>query len=204
MADIIVKPKVLASQNPDTYNNLIMAQAQNATNVTTNINGNAISDIFETNGTIVKNATNAASATNGIFTQTFSSYSDFYSWYDSQEPSLIIAHFQFAPNITITNSVQVSISDNTTQVSRPSTNYLLEEISIVNDLGVSTISYATGQQQMTRVKSSGPVSFTHNGIYPSINFNTATNDSSLTVSTIYLSPIIESTDSMSITVSYFS
>lgn len=36
----------------------------NATNVTTNINGNAISDIFESNGTTVKNATNATNATN--------------------------------------------------------------------------------------------------------------------------------------------
>lgn len=38
--------------------------AANATNVTTNINGNAISDIFESNGTTVKNATNSANATN--------------------------------------------------------------------------------------------------------------------------------------------
>lgn len=36
----------------------------NANNVTTNINGNAISDIFESNGTTVKNATNSANATN--------------------------------------------------------------------------------------------------------------------------------------------
>ena len=36
--------------------------ATNATNVTTNINGHAISDIFETNGTTVKEATHAASA----------------------------------------------------------------------------------------------------------------------------------------------
>lgn len=64
MADIIVQPKVLASQNPDTYNNLIMAQAQNATNVTTNINGNAISNIFESDGITVKNATNANSVPN--------------------------------------------------------------------------------------------------------------------------------------------
>ena len=64
MANIVVQPKVLASQNPDTYNNLIMAQAQNATNVTTNINGNPITDIFESNGLTVKNATNAANATN--------------------------------------------------------------------------------------------------------------------------------------------
>lgn len=34
--------------------------ADNATNVTTNINGKAISMIFESNGTIVKNATNAS------------------------------------------------------------------------------------------------------------------------------------------------
>lgn len=65
MADRIVQPKVLVSTNPDTYDNLIMQQAQNATdatNVTTNINGNAISDIFESNGTTVKNATNADNA----------------------------------------------------------------------------------------------------------------------------------------------
>lgn len=37
--------------------------ADNATNVTTNINGKAISDIFESNGTTVKNATNANKAT---------------------------------------------------------------------------------------------------------------------------------------------
>ena len=34
--------------------------ADNATNVTTNINGKAISSIFESNGTTVKNASNAA------------------------------------------------------------------------------------------------------------------------------------------------
>ena len=37
MADKIVQPKVLASQNPDTYDNLIIAQAQNATNATNGI-----------------------------------------------------------------------------------------------------------------------------------------------------------------------
>lgn len=36
----------------------------NAVNVTTNINGNAISSIFESNGTTVKNATSATNATN--------------------------------------------------------------------------------------------------------------------------------------------
>lgn len=36
--------------------------ADSATNVTTNINGKAITSIFETNGTTVKNATNASSA----------------------------------------------------------------------------------------------------------------------------------------------
>lgn len=36
--------------------------ADNATNVTTNINGKAISDIFESNGTTVKNATHATGA----------------------------------------------------------------------------------------------------------------------------------------------
>ena len=34
MADKIVQPKVLASTNPDTYDNLIIAQAQNATYAT--------------------------------------------------------------------------------------------------------------------------------------------------------------------------
>ena len=38
------------------------ATANNATNVTTNINGHKITDIFETNGTTVKKATKAASA----------------------------------------------------------------------------------------------------------------------------------------------
>ena len=37
--------------------------AKSATNVTTNINSHAITDIFENNGTTVKNATNAANAT---------------------------------------------------------------------------------------------------------------------------------------------
>lgn len=37
--------------------------ASNATNVTTNINGHAITDIFETNGTTVKEATHAGKAT---------------------------------------------------------------------------------------------------------------------------------------------
>ena len=36
---------------------------QTATNVTTNINGKAISSIFEANGTTVKSATNAVKAT---------------------------------------------------------------------------------------------------------------------------------------------
>lgn len=67
MADRIVQPKVLASTNPDTYDNLIMQQAQNATNVTNSINGNAISDIFENDGTTVKNATNAVVNSNGGF-----------------------------------------------------------------------------------------------------------------------------------------
>ena len=38
-------------------------EASNATNVTTNINGHAITDIFETNGTTVKEATHAGKAT---------------------------------------------------------------------------------------------------------------------------------------------
>lgn len=38
--------------------------ADNSTNVTTNINGKAISTIFESNGTTVKNATNAVNASN--------------------------------------------------------------------------------------------------------------------------------------------
>lgn len=67
MAARIVQPKVLASQNPDTYDDLIMAQAQNATNVTTNINGKAITDIFESNGTTVKNATNAILNSDGSY-----------------------------------------------------------------------------------------------------------------------------------------
>lgn len=67
MADRIVQPKVLASTNPDTYDNLIMQQAQNATNVTNSINGNAISDIFENDGITVKNATNSIVNNDGSF-----------------------------------------------------------------------------------------------------------------------------------------
>ena len=46
MADRIVQPKVLASTNPDTYDNLIIAQAQNATNAT-----NATNAILNNDGT---------------------------------------------------------------------------------------------------------------------------------------------------------
>lgn len=41
-----------------------VTSSPSATNVTTNINGNAIASIFETNGTTAKNATNAVNATN--------------------------------------------------------------------------------------------------------------------------------------------
>lgn len=49
MADKIVQPKVLASTNPDTYDNLIIAQAQNATNATTATN--ATNGILKADGT---------------------------------------------------------------------------------------------------------------------------------------------------------
>lgn len=98
MADRIVQPKVLASQNPDTYDNLIIQQAQNASNVTNSINGNALSDIFESNGTTVKNATNAA---NGIFMQSFSNWNDFASWMMNNENCLFF-------DITFNSSYDIS------------------------------------------------------------------------------------------------
>lgn len=121
MADRIVQPKVLASTNPDTYDNLIMQQAQNATNVTTNINGNAISDIFESNGIIVKKATN------GIFMQSFSSLTALQSWlfqnindlqilfFDiniiEMEPGFDVSGLQFTPSGTTSVSDQYSLTD---------------------------------------------------------------------------------------------
>ena len=118
MADRIVQPKVLASTNPDAYDNLIMAQSKDATNVTTNINGKAISSIFESNGTTVKNATNvttningkaissifesngttvknATNATNATFKKTFTSYSDFYSWYNNNMNNIVLTLAEF-------------------------------------------------------------------------------------------------------------
>ena len=53
MADRIVQPRVLASTNPDTYDNLIIQQAQNATN-----------------------ASNAEEALNGLYYQSFSSITE--------------------------------------------------------------------------------------------------------------------------------
>lgn len=99
MADRIVQPKVLAGTNPDVYDNLIMQQAQNATNatnVTTNINGKAISDIFESNGTTVKNATN------GFFVENFSSWIDFASWMVNNEKCLFF-DITFNENLVIQN-----------------------------------------------------------------------------------------------------
>lgn len=46
------------------FSGLNVAAASDAANVTTNINGKAISTIFESDGTTVKNATSSASATN--------------------------------------------------------------------------------------------------------------------------------------------
>lgn len=65
MADIIVQPKVLASQNPDTYNNLIVAQAQNATYAT-------YASTDTSKGTIEERLTNLGFKT-GVFSVTPSS-----------------------------------------------------------------------------------------------------------------------------------
>ena len=58
--------KVKSAEHADTADSATSADtatnATNATNVTTNINGHAITDIFETNGTTVKNATSAGTA----------------------------------------------------------------------------------------------------------------------------------------------
>lgn len=58
--------KVKSAEHADTANSATnatnAANATDATNVTTNINGHAISDIFETNGTTVKKATSAGTA----------------------------------------------------------------------------------------------------------------------------------------------
>ena len=58
--------KVKSAEHADTANSATnatnAANATDATNVTTNINGHAISDIFETNGTTVKKATSAKTA----------------------------------------------------------------------------------------------------------------------------------------------
>ncbi len=58
--------KVKSAEHADTADNATSAgtatNATNATNVTTNINGHAITDIFESNGTTVKKATSAGTA----------------------------------------------------------------------------------------------------------------------------------------------
>lgn len=58
--------KVKSAEHADTANSATnatnAANATDATNVTTNINGHAISDIFETNGTTIKKATSAGTA----------------------------------------------------------------------------------------------------------------------------------------------
>lgn len=57
--------KVKSAEHADTADSATNAtNAANATNVTTNINGKAISSIFESNGMTVKNATNATNAKN--------------------------------------------------------------------------------------------------------------------------------------------
>lgn len=57
--------KTKADTNATSINNIIggTTEVGNATNVTTNIKGHAISDIFESDGTTVKEATNATHAT---------------------------------------------------------------------------------------------------------------------------------------------
>ena len=55
--------KVKSAEHADTADSATSAStATNATNVTTNINGHAITDIFESNGTTVKKATSAGTA----------------------------------------------------------------------------------------------------------------------------------------------
>ena len=204
MADRIVQPKVLASTNPDTYDNLIMQQAQNSTNVTTTINGNAISDIFENNGTVVKNAINAASATNGIFTQTFSSYSDFYSWYDSQDSNLIVAHFQFTPRIELNNVTEFSIStDAISWASSPVSGYDLRNLDIINNLCNPSILYTSGGR-FASLEGSMSCNITRTGIQIEGMASRQSFESSFT-GFIYarFNETISSTNTMSITVSYF-
>lgn len=113
MADRIVQPKVLASTNPDTYDNLIFQQAQNATNVTNSINGNAISNIFESDGITVKNATNA---NNGLFSQSFTTFSSFSTWesnndclyFDIKFPTT--QNYSNCPTYTLTSQNGISFS----------------------------------------------------------------------------------------------
>ena len=151
MADRIVQPKVLASTNPDTYDNLIMQQAQNSTNVTTTINGNAISDIFENNGTVVKNATNAASATNGIFMQRFSNWVEFVGWMINNESCL---YFDVIFNSSL------SISDCPEYVLTPSSNLISYSIEGTYTFN-SNCSYRFIKQSSRQLNSSPIDMYTH-------------------------------------------
>ena len=54
--------KIVVTDASGNISGAALGEVAKATNVTTNINGKAISTIFETNGTTVKNATNATSA----------------------------------------------------------------------------------------------------------------------------------------------
>ena len=203
MADRIVQPKVLASTNPDTYDNLIMQQAQNATNVTTNINGNAISDIFESNGTIVKNATNAASATNGIFTENFSSFSDFYEWYSSQDFYLLVIHFEINPAKTV-NTYQVVISDDNVSVIHNGGGYKLDSFDFINNLCRFEIRQEISPPVVNIYDSgTGTCSITANGITISGEWTLIDTSSPVTVTTSHFGVTLTSSDTMSITASYF-
>lgn len=94
--------------------------ADSAANVTTNINGKAITSIFETNGTTVKNATNASSADTANSTKAglsfyvdgnTSSNPDYFFNGNKEARVYSSSDIAFAP-YQYTNSLQLRISDN--------------------------------------------------------------------------------------------
>lgn len=94
--------------------------ADSAANVTTNINGKAITSIFETNGTTVKNATNASSADTANSTKSglsfyvdgnTSSNPDYFFNGNKEARVYSSSDIAFVP-YQYTNSLQLRISDN--------------------------------------------------------------------------------------------
>lgn len=94
--------------------------ADSAANVTTNINGKAITSIFETNGTTVKNATNASSADTANSTKAglsfyvdgnTSSNPDYFFNGNKEARVYSSSDIAFVP-YQYTNSLQLRISDN--------------------------------------------------------------------------------------------